>query len=321
MWDATNGKLLRNIVEAHQDGTAVLHVRFTDDPTLALCNDSGGSVYALHFTRLLGRSWETVCLFSGSRGEVCAIEPLTMRPTYKDHPLADIGMIAMASFSKLFVVTLVPEMTVRFTFPLRGDPSTLPLLDWRLQIVATDANGAVTSAEDGATEHVVQPILAFARDRLLHLVQVVYQSDELIRFVKSKTLHFDFQLIAIRLVNQRTLFAIDRHERLHVVEYRSEAILTTVALDAVQLVYATSHFKAIATGSNVSRALALAAERACYHSLALDSRDSRVLLLGMRTVFTVLQQSWEQVRNPFVCFSIERSSLKTGQVHFPTLYQ
>ncbi|XP_062609843.1 vacuolar protein sorting-associated protein 8 homolog [Saccostrea cucullata] len=45
MWDLTNGKLLRTITDAHPPGSAVLHVKFTDSPVLAVCSDSGGSVF------------------------------------------------------------------------------------------------------------------------------------------------------------------------------------------------------------------------------------------------------------------------------------
>lgn len=50
MWDLTNGKLLRTITDAHPQGQAVLHVRFTDNPKVALCSDSGGSVFDMEFT-------------------------------------------------------------------------------------------------------------------------------------------------------------------------------------------------------------------------------------------------------------------------------
>lgn len=49
MWDLASGKLLRSITDAHPPGTAILHIKFTDDPTLAICNDSGGSVFELTF--------------------------------------------------------------------------------------------------------------------------------------------------------------------------------------------------------------------------------------------------------------------------------
>lgn len=50
MWDLTNGKLLRTIADAHPLGHAVIHIKFTDSLTVALCCDSGGSVFDLEFT-------------------------------------------------------------------------------------------------------------------------------------------------------------------------------------------------------------------------------------------------------------------------------
>lgn len=50
MWDLTNGKLLRSISDAHPEGQAVIHVKFTDSLTVALCADSHGSVFDLEFT-------------------------------------------------------------------------------------------------------------------------------------------------------------------------------------------------------------------------------------------------------------------------------
>ncbi|CAF93992.1 unnamed protein product, partial [Tetraodon nigroviridis] len=98
MWDLANGKLLRTITDAHPPGTAILHVKFTDDPTLAVCNDSGGSVFELAFRRVMGmRSCDSRCLFSGSKGEVCSIEPLHAPPDFRDHPISPhYSLLAMA---------------------------------------------------------------------------------------------------------------------------------------------------------------------------------------------------------------------------------
>jgi len=71
MWDLTTGKVLRTVVNIHSPGASVLHVKFTSDRTVALSNDSGGSLFALEFKRLIGvRSYDANCLFSGSRGQV-----------------------------------------------------------------------------------------------------------------------------------------------------------------------------------------------------------------------------------------------------------
>jgi len=71
MWDMTSGKVLRTITNVHRPDISVLRVRFTEDRTLALSNDSTGSVFLLEFKRLIGvRTCDFQCLFSGSRGEV-----------------------------------------------------------------------------------------------------------------------------------------------------------------------------------------------------------------------------------------------------------
>ncbi|XP_031671898.1 vacuolar protein sorting-associated protein 8 homolog, partial [Oncorhynchus kisutch] len=49
MWDLANGSFCEPLPTPHPPGTAILHVKFTDDPTLAVCNDSGGSVFELAF--------------------------------------------------------------------------------------------------------------------------------------------------------------------------------------------------------------------------------------------------------------------------------
>lgn len=41
-WDLANGKLLRSITDVHPPGIAILHIKFIDDPTLAIYNDSRG---------------------------------------------------------------------------------------------------------------------------------------------------------------------------------------------------------------------------------------------------------------------------------------
>lgn len=71
MWDLTTGKVLRTIANVHSPGASILHVKFTCDRNVAISNDSGGSVFALEFKRLIGvRSYDAQCLFSGSRGQV-----------------------------------------------------------------------------------------------------------------------------------------------------------------------------------------------------------------------------------------------------------
>lgn len=162
MWDLTNGKLLRTVTDAHPPGSAVLHLKFTDDRTIAVMSDSGGSVYELSFKRLIGvRTCESQCLFSGSRGEVCVVEPLCVQRNLQEHPMKDVIVVAMASLSKVLIVVIKPQLKVHYVHPLRGDPATLPLLSWQFVVIQVSDNNRV-----------IDPVLAFARDQTIYFVQV-----------------------------------------------------------------------------------------------------------------------------------------------------
>lgn len=100
MLDATNGDIIRRLQDAHAPQTAVLHLRFTFLNNLALCGDSSGCVFSLSFHRRLGvRTWDSKCLFSGARGEVCVFEPLVQG--HDIHFLSNNVLVAMATLSKV----------------------------------------------------------------------------------------------------------------------------------------------------------------------------------------------------------------------------
>lgn len=47
------------------------------------------------------RSCDSRCLFSGSKGEVCSIEPLQAPADLRDHPITHYSLLAMASLTKV----------------------------------------------------------------------------------------------------------------------------------------------------------------------------------------------------------------------------
>lgn len=60
--------------------------------------------YAVCFAlrRVMGvRTCESRCLFSGSKGEVCCIEPLHAKTELRDHPITQYSLLAMASLTKV----------------------------------------------------------------------------------------------------------------------------------------------------------------------------------------------------------------------------
>uniref|UniRef100_A0A8B9FFV9 Vacuolar protein sorting-associated protein 8 homolog n=1 Tax=Amazona collaria TaxID=241587 RepID=A0A8B9FFV9_9PSIT len=241
MWDLASGKLLRSITDAHPPGTAILHIKFTDDPTLAICNDSGGSVFELSFKRVMGvRTCESRCLFSGSKGEVCCIEPLHAKVDLRDHPITQYSLLAMASLTKILVIGLKPSLKVWMTFPYgRMDPSSVPLLAWHFVAVQNSVN----------------PMLAFCRGDVVHFLLVKRDDTGAIHVTKQRQLHLHYDLINFTWINSRTAVLLDSVEKLHVIDRQTQEELETIEISEVQLVYNSSHFKSLATGGNVSEAL------------------------------------------------------------------
>nr|XP_015214627.1 PREDICTED: vacuolar protein sorting-associated protein 8 homolog [Lepisosteus oculatus] len=278
MWDLANGKLLRTITDAHPPGTAVLHVKFTDDPTLAICNDSGGSVFELAFKRVMGmRTCDSRCLFSGSKGEVCCVEPLQTRGELRDHPIAQSSLLAMASLTKILVIGLKPSLKVWMTFPYgKTDPASVPQLAWQFV----------------AIQKTVNPMLAFCRGDVVHFLLVKKDDSGAVHVIKQKQLHLNYDLISLKWINSRTLVLMDSSEKLHVIDRASQEELETLDLAEVQLVYNSSHFKSLATGGNVSQALALVGEKACYQSVC--SYGGQIVFLGTKSVHILSLRSWRE---------------------------
>uniref|UniRef100_A0A672NHF6 RING-type domain-containing protein n=1 Tax=Sinocyclocheilus grahami TaxID=75366 RepID=A0A672NHF6_SINGR len=278
MWDLANGKLLRTITDAHPPGTAILHVKFTDHPALAVCNDSGGSVFELSFRRVMGmRTCESRCLFSGSKGEVCCVEPLHAGPELKDHPITHYSLLAMASLTKILLIGLKPSLKVWLTFPYgKTDPASVPLLAWQFV----------------AVQKTINPVLAFCRGDTIHFLLVKKDESGIIHVIKHRQLQLSCDLISLSWINPRTLVLMDSTEKLRVVDRPSQEELETVDMAELQLVYNSSHFKSLATGGNVSQALALVGEKTCYQSVC--SYAGQIMYLGTKSVHIMTLRNWRE---------------------------
>nr|XP_046257105.1 vacuolar protein sorting-associated protein 8 homolog isoform X3 [Scatophagus argus] len=255
MWDLANGKLLRTINDAHPPGTAILHVKFTDDPTLAVCNDSGGSVFELAFRRVMGmRSCDSRCLFSGSKGEVCYVEPLHAPPDFRDHPITHYCLLAMASLTKILVIGLKPSLKVWMTFPYsKSDPSSVPQLAWQFVPV----------------QKTVNPILAFCKGDTVHFLLVKKEETGTIHVIKQRQLHLSCDIISLSWINSRTLVLVDSHEKLHVVDRPSQEVLETLDLEQ-----------------------ALVGEKACYQSVS--SYAGQIVYLGTKSAHIMTLRNWRE---------------------------
>nr|XP_002121576.1 vacuolar protein sorting-associated protein 8 homolog [Ciona intestinalis] len=289
MYDVTNGKLLRTITDAHPPGSAVLHIKFTDDPTLAVCNDSGGSVFELNFRRLMGvRSCESRCLFSGSRGEVCAISTLHLNKNIADHPLRDRHMLAMGTLTKILVVVLRPQIKIVFAHRLTTNPTCVPMLAWQLTVCHSEGM------------RLIEPVLLFGRGDVLYFFQVKCDGWDAINFVHLRTMNITYKLINMAWLNSRTILLLDVRENLHVVDVDSQTGLQTKSIDHTKLIYSSSAFKSLANGGNVSQALAVIGEHACYHSMV--QHNGKVYFLGEESVLASNITTWRKR----IDFALER---------------
>lgn len=61
------------------------------------------------------RSCDSRCLFSGSKGEVCCIEPLRAPPDFRDHPITLYSLLAMASLTKVRAPASGPVSSCRLS--------------------------------------------------------------------------------------------------------------------------------------------------------------------------------------------------------------
>lgn len=62
---------------------------------------------------------------------------------------------------QVLLVTLTPQLKVVFTHPLKGNPSTLPLLAWQFVVIQVSES-----------DRVIDPVLAFARESTIYFHQV-----------------------------------------------------------------------------------------------------------------------------------------------------
>eukprot|EP00092_Neocalanus_flemingeri_P016376 GFUD01017725.1.p1 GENE.GFUD01017725.1~~GFUD01017725.1.p1 ORF type:complete len:1407 (-),score=439.03 GFUD01017725.1:187-4407(-) len=280
-FDIVTGKILRDMNDVHPAGSAVLHTKYTDDQNTAFFADSGGSVFELNMKRgLRGPGASARCIFSGSRGEVCIMEPLRVGG-YPSHPLSDYSVLALATISKVIVITVRPKLKVLMTSALTGDPHTLPLLCWQFVVI-----------QNPSFNKVVDPVLTFARDQTIHFYQVTVNLSDKIVFIPLQSITVNYRLLSCQWLNTRVMGLLSSTEQFHLLDVRSREQLETVDLTSVELVYQTQFFKGTATGGNVSAALSLSGEMAVYGSSTAFT--NQLLVLGARTFHVLIIRSWSE---------------------------
>lgn len=275
MIDTANGNILRNL-EVITPNSGVLSVKWSR-ATLAMALDTGGSVWSLSFTRRLGvRGCDSRCLFSGARGEVCVLEPLVLNDEM--HPLRNYNLVALATLSKFFIIQIRPRLKVIKYHMLYGANDCLPLLSWQMVLIQ--------SADSSRT---VDPVLASGRGSNVYFHQLTYINGRIVTlFLRHVTLSYN--ALALHWLGPKTIACIDTTENLHLLDVRTNQELENIDISRFGIVYSSSLFKGLATGSNVSQALAMAGTYACYSTII--SIDSQLYILGKRSLFGINARSF-----------------------------
>lgn len=278
MIDTQSGDVLRNLLDAITPNTGVLHLKWTSRPALALCSDSGGSVWSLSFTRKLGiRGCSSRCLFSGARGEVCTMEPLMIDSS---HELDQYCIIALATLSKYFIVTIRPRLKVIKYHALQGPADCLPVLAWQMVLI---------QAAD--TTRSVDPVIVVGRGNQLFFHQL-FMTNGRISLLYLRHVQMQTNLLSAHWLGPKCVACMDVSEILHLIDVRSSKELECIDMANAGLVYGSAQFKGLATGGNVSPALALAGTHACYNSLM--SRGTQLYVLGARSLHMIAVRTWTE---------------------------
>ncbi|KAL5471029.1 hypothetical protein EMCRGX_G029102 [Ephydatia muelleri] len=284
-WDLTSNKCLRIIDNAHPPGFAVLSVKFTDDPGIVLFSNSGGNLFLVRLSRTLGlRSWQSDCIFSGSHGEALTFEPLLMskiQPTL--NPKAR-SIVAVATVTQILILAISPVLEGLTAIQLKSKPDCLPLLAWQFVIVQ--------HKKEGKGNVTVDPVLAMARGNLIRYVQASLPENEEPKFNPLRKLEVPYTIAALQWINAQTVFVMDTTERIHLINVKDDTDIEVLDLKQVELVYGSSFFKSLETGGNVSKALIMAGEHACYNSVVLS--ENKLFLLGLKAVHVVSIKPWKE---------------------------
>ncbi|XP_042188283.1 vacuolar protein sorting-associated protein 8 homolog [Callorhinchus milii] len=277
VWDSGTGKLLRTITDAHPPGSAVLSIKFTVEPTLAVCNDSSSNVFELHFKRAIGtKTCESRCLFSGTKSEVCCIEPLQICDEFMAHPVAQYCLFAMVSLTKLLVVGLKPSFNILYRSPYgKAQPSSVPVLAW--QFVWTQER--------------VDPVLAFCRGSKIIFFHLNCAGDQ-IEFASLMEIDLQYEIINLKWVNSRTLLLQDGLDKLHVIDRESCEELDSHSLADVHLVRSCSYFDSSESKQTISPTMREIQEKACYQSIW--TYGGQTVFLGAKSVHVISLKVWHE---------------------------
>ena len=116
------------------------------------------------------------------------------------------------------------------------------------------------------------------------------ESESRVKLTPLRKIVLPYTMSNLRWLNARSLVILDVQEKLHLLDVRTQDNLETLDVSCVGISYSSSHFKGLTTGGNVSKAMALAGERACYNTVV--TYGSQLLLLGTKSLHAVCIRTW-----------------------------
>ncbi|CAJ0928785.1 unnamed protein product, partial [Mesorhabditis belari] len=254
--NASSGSTIATIHEAGQGGKGVLQIIFLTRQKTILVLDSGGSVFEIRVRKnLTGKSKEqVVCVFSGCNGEVVLMR--YVRP----HQI-----LILVTLTKILIVSTNHGGSVMNSIPLQGPPNVPPLCDF---FVSQDSKIVKLCAIRGrhlSLYHLFPRRFQQKRGRFAELIS---------------TIEVPLDLLGLSFLSEAFIWGVDSKEQVGVIDLNNKGWLPLSSTQTpLQLVYATSDFKGLATGANVSAALCCLAETVCYP--AITAQNGIVFVLGV----------------------------------------
>ena len=142
---------------------------------------------------------------------------------------------------QIIVLTVRPANQIIYAFPLPISRNLLPVVSWQ-------------TFDKCRKSQMSDVILVFGRGVNLYIHRIHFNPDDRHQLIWSTLRHivFPHELITVNWFSMSHLIYIDINEILHVLDSKDFNEIETVDLAHLQLVYACAHFKALATGGQVS---------------------------------------------------------------------
>ncbi|XP_027196188.2 vacuolar protein sorting 8 [Dermatophagoides pteronyssinus] len=297
LWNLISYEMLRVINDLNGLYSSILSISYLSNDHFVVLNDTSGSIFIMDVRKKNSR---LQCVFSGSRGEALVLKPLTYDDIPHDQPefngIEQICLLAMATVSKMIVISLRPSVVVHFTTTLRSTHlEYLPLIAWNLSFKYGNE---------------CMPLLTFGRQNQIFIHRMVTDFVEKITFIPLyQFTTTNYMLQHLSWFEDDKLFVVDTDEIGHLIDVIVQEEMEKIDLSHIELVYENAHFKSLANGGYVSQAMSQAGEHACNNSIYLrilndesnrKKKKNQLYILGIRSMFVVTLRNWEEKVNHLI---------------------